>query len=310
MADARGSHSRAAGGAHAPLGSIVEVSSRRFAIPFQCPCCGAAPDSSLIVPVTPAKERSVSPTSARGLEFPYCRRCVLHVASWQGAGVVSTGITLGGIILGAIIGLAAHALAGLIVIAAAIGIAYGLVTHRRSQAAAACGPACPSPDAAVAYYGWSGNTSSFAFRSPTYTARFAEDNTSKLVNMSPQLRRLVDGHRVARLAVPTPAAAMIVPAPRTAREWIAKIESAQSQFSRRTDLQNALELVADPAEKQELIRAATSIELAPIRERVERMTGTPRVRYLDARIAEIHADNVPVELQHAVIAELEALRTS
>jgi len=44
-------------------------------------------------------------------------------------------------------------------IVAAAAIAYGLVTHRRAQAAALCSPACPSADVAVTYYGWSGSTS-------------------------------------------------------------------------------------------------------------------------------------------------------
>ena len=38
----------------------VEIASRRFALPFQCPCCGAAPDTELTVPVTRIKGRPVA----------------------------------------------------------------------------------------------------------------------------------------------------------------------------------------------------------------------------------------------------------
>jgi len=297
-------------GSGSALGPVVEIASRRFALPLQCPCCGAAPDAELDVPVTRIKGREVSPTSARKLAFPYCHRCLAHVTRWQGAGVVSAGITLAGIIAGVAIALVAHVLAGLVMIVAAAAIAYGLVTHRRAQAAALCSPACPSADVAVTYYGWSGSTSSFAFRSPTYTARFAEDNTPTLANVSPVLRRLLEGHRVARLAVPTPAATMIVPPPRTAREWLTRIEGAPTRIARRHDLDNALELIQDPAERQELLRAATRAEIAPVRHKLERLAGAARAHYLDEAIAELAADNVPAELQKAVLAELEALGRS
>ncbi len=292
------------------LGPAVEIASRRFALPLQCPCCGAAPDAELDVPVTRIKGREVSPTSARKLAFPYCHRCLAHVTRWQGAGVVSAGITLAGIIAGVGIALVAHVLAGLVMIVAAAAIAYGLVTHRRAQAAALCSPACPSADIAVTYFGWSGSTSAFAFRSLTYTARFAEDNTPTLANVSPVLRRLLEGHRVARLAVPTPAATMTVPPPRTAREWLTRIEGAPTRIARRHDLDNALELIQEPAERQELLGAATRAELAPVRHKLERLAGAARAHCLDEAIAELAADNVPAELQKLVLAELEALGRS
>ncbi|MBA3456466.1 MAG: hypothetical protein H0T42_25480, partial [Deltaproteobacteria bacterium] len=256
----------------AALGPIVEIASRRFAVPFQCPCCGAAPDSELTIPVMRAKGRALAEDSAKRLDFPYCRRCLAHVEAFQGAGVVSAGITLAGLLLGVAVALLVHSIAGVVMIVAALGVAYGLLMNRRAQAAAKCSPACPSADTAVTYFGWSGSSSSFAFRSPTYTARFAEDNTTKLVNASRGLSRLLEGHRVARLAVPTPASTMVVPPPRTGREWIERIEKASTRIARRHDLHNALEMIQDTTERSELLRAATRAELAAVRTKLERLS--------------------------------------
>ncbi len=291
----------------AALGPIVEVSSRRFALPFQCPCCGAAPDAEITIPVTRTKGRTLADDSARSLDFPYCRRCLSHVEAYQGSGVVSAGITLVGIIAGAAVAILAHVIAGLVMIIAAIGVAYGLLMNRRAQAAAQCSPACPSADTAVTYFGWSGSASSFAFRSPTYTARFAEDNSLKLVNASKGLRRLLEGHRVARLAVPTPAATMFVPPPRTGREWLTRIEQAPTRIARRHDLENALDMIQDTTERRELLRVATRAELAPLRRRLEKLDAESRDQVITTAIAALAADNVPAELQKALLAELELL---
>lgn len=291
----------------AALGPIVEVASRRFAVPFQCPCCGAAPDAELAIPVTRTKDRTLAEDSAQRLDFPYCRRCLAHVESFQGAGVASAGITLAGILAGIAVAVFAHVIAGLVMILAAIGVAYGLLMNRRAQAAAQCSPACPSADTAVTYFGWSGSSSTFAFRSPTYTARFAEDNTAKLVHASSSLRRLLEGHRVARLAVPTPAASMFVPPPRTGAEWLTRIEMAPTRIARHHDLHNALEMIQGTTERKELLRAATRAEIAAVRSSLEKVNADSRGPVITAAIARFAADNMPAELQKSVLAELEAL---
>jgi hypothetical protein len=162
----------------------------------------------------------------------------------------------------------------------------------------------------VTYLGWSGSTSAFAFRSPTYTARFAEDNTPKLVQASPALKRLLEGHRVARLAVPTPAATMFVPPPNTGREWVARIEKASTTVARRHDVSNALEMILDEAERTEALRAATHAEIAPIRRQLEKLDAGARGTVIAGAIARLAADNMPAELQKAVLAELETLGRS
>lgn len=291
----------------AALGPLVEVSSRRFALPFQCPCCGAAPDAEIAVRVTRTKDRPLAEDSAASLDFPYCRRCLTHVESFQSAGVASAGITLVGILSGLAVAIWAHVIAGLVMSLAAIGVAYGLLMNRRAQAAARCSPACPSADIAVTYFGWSGSSSSFAFRSPTYTARFAEDNTVKLVNASTGLRRLLEGHRVARLAVPTPAATMTVPPPRTGREWITRIEQASTRSARHHDLHTALDMIQETTERQELLRVATLAELAPLRQRLDKLDAASRGEVITKALAALAADNVPPELQKALLVELESL---
>lgn len=291
----------------APLGPVVEVSSRRFAYPAQCPCCGAAPDSELRVPVTPTPGRDVAADSASALEFPYCQRCVAHVKRWHDAGVVPTGIALAGLITGIVLAFVMSILIGALVAVAAIFVAYGLINHRRGQVLAACGPSCASPDVAVAYHGWTGKSSAFAFRSHAYTARFAEDNTVLLCQITPQLKRLLDGNRVARLQVPTPAASMAVPPPRSAKAWIEKIERGTSRVGRLTDTQIALDLTGEDAEKQDILRAATKAEMAPIHAKLGKLSGGARTSYLEQKMIELAADNMPPELQRAVLAELEAL---
>ena len=131
------------------LGGIVEIESRTFAVPLECPCCGAAADAEINVPLTRAPGRTPAADSARQLEFPYCARCAAHLASWEGAGLTSAGIMVLGIGASIVVGLLSSALAGLVLVVGAIAISAGLVTHRRARAAAACGPACASPGAAV-----------------------------------------------------------------------------------------------------------------------------------------------------------------
>ena len=67
-------------------GVVIEVSARKFSIPFECPCCGAAADADLWVAATRTGKGAARETT-RGLDFPYCARCIAHVAAWESAGV-------------------------------------------------------------------------------------------------------------------------------------------------------------------------------------------------------------------------------
>jgi hypothetical protein len=289
-------------------GVIVEVSARAFAIPFECPCCGAAPDGELTIapPRTAASRDGDDP--ARGLEFPYCRRCVAHATAWSAASTTASGVALLGIAAGAVVAVAARVAIGVAVAAASIPVAMAVGARRRARAKAAVGPACASPGTAVTYLGMSGGVRAFSFESPTYTARFAEQNAAALTRVGAELRALLEGHRIARLVVPTPAApATIVSAPPTVAEWIVRLEAAAGRVARRTTLARALEVAHDPEDRDRLIAAATRLELAPVLAQLDdRSSAAARRRQLEAAIAHARADNLGDELRDAVLRELEA----
>jgi hypothetical protein len=278
---------------------IVELASRKFALPAECPCCGATPDAEL--PVTSASTRHT-------LLFPYCQRCVRHARIWDGSGVGSAGVmvlAITGAIGAAISG--AFLLAGGVFILGAV-IAWILRQSRRGAAKAGCGESCATPGTAVTYFGWTGATSSFSFASPTFAARFAEANTDLVANHTPQLRKLLDGYKKARLAVPTPAvAAGVAPPPLNAREWMTRIESTTGIVGRRIALQRALEMIEDAHSRRELIQTVARIELAPLLDKLQRQSSPAAKRtLLNAAIKQVREDNIPDELQSAVLEKLEA----
>jgi len=132
-------------------GVIVEVSGRTFAIPYECPCCGAAPDGELtIAPPPTAASRDDEP---RGVEFPYCRACAGHAAAWSRANGAASGVMLVGLGAGVMVAAAWRVALGLAVVGCAIPIALAVGRARRARARAGLGPACASPGNAVAYLG-------------------------------------------------------------------------------------------------------------------------------------------------------------
>ncbi len=287
--------------------TIVEVSSRTFAVPFECPCCGADPDTELALPVTRTAGREVVRDTARALAFPYCKRCVEHVHVWESAGLRSAGLMVAGLVAAVVLTLATRFVIGAIAFAAAALLAWSLGAARRQAARAGMGPSCASPDRALAYLGWSGRASAFSFESPTYAARFAEQNEKRLVDASAGLRKLLEGHRIARLAVPTPAAPhLVVPPPAGLDEWIARIERSRSTVERRNTLQRALDAAPGDAVRAQLLGAACRIELAPILARIDGLGPGARKHQLQRAIDEVRADNIPGELGEAEVRELEA----
>jgi hypothetical protein len=277
---------------------IVELAARKFALPFECPCCGAPPDTEL---------RVKSKATGQSLEFPYCQRCIAHVRKWDDAGVASAGI-----MVLALSGAIGAAVSGSILIAAAVfiggsSIAWWARSARRAAAQASCGNSCATPGQAVSYLGWSGATSSFSFASPTFAARFAEANAQLVAAETPQLRKLLDGYRRARLAVPTPAvAAGVAPPPLTARDWIARVESTKGTVARRIELSRALEMVEDAHPRRELIQTVARIELAPLLDKLQRLSSPAAQRnLLTTAIEQIRTDNIADELQAAELEKLE-----
>lgn len=287
-------------------GVLVELAARRFTIPLECPCCGAAPDTELAIPLTRVPERRIAADSALELVFPYCTRCVGHLAGWEAAASVPTGVALAAIVAAAVLGIAVHPAIGAAVLALAVPAAYVLYRARRSAARAAMGPSCAGPGRAVAYLGWSGSDSAFELESHAYAARFAEHNQAIVANQSPQLARLLEGNRIARLAVPTPAAAVhTVPPPATVTDWIGRIEGAAGAVARRHTLQRALDALHEPRDRQQVIAAAAQREVAPVIAEVEGLSRLAARGRLQRAIEAARADNLPEELQTAVLRDLD-----
>ena len=276
-------------------GLTVQVSARRFTVPFECPCCGAPPDSELRVPR--ARGAAVAADSASGLDVPYCSRCIRHAEAWDTAGVGSAAVLVVGVVALLVISLvAARPLLGLVALVASIPVALAVAGARRARAKAACTESCAGPGIALHYLGWNGTLTSLSFDSLTYAARFAEQNTGAVLE-TPQLRKLLEGHRIARLQVPTPAAAVAVSAAPTASEWRQKIEQAKGPVARRTAFTRAMDAVHDEADRKELVRVTAEREVVGV--------GTTRAE-LEAAIVAARADNIPEELQAAVVQQLQA----
>jgi hypothetical protein len=277
---------------------IVEVSSRKFGVPFECPCCGAAPDADV----------RITAPSGHALAFPYCKRCVAHAKRWDSAGMISAAVMVLGIVGGVAVAIAVMVPVGLLTFVGAAMIAWWARAARRDAAKGTCGASCASPGMALTYHGWSGSTSSFSFESPTFAARFAEQNSQLVANASPQLRKLLDGYRKARLAVPTPAvAAGVAPPPLTAREWITRIESTQGVFARRVELGRALDMIEEPVDRREIVQTVARLELAPVLERLTRASSpAAKKTMLEHAIADVRADNISDELEAVVVQQLQA----
>ena len=148
-------------------GLIVQVTGRRFAIPFECPCCGAPPDTELRVPR--ARGVTAAADSAAGLDVPYCSRCMRHAEGWDHAGVGSAAVLVVGVLAFICLTLiAARPLLGLIALVASIPVALAVAAARRKRAKAGCTEACAAPGMALAYHGFNGTLTSIAFESLTY----------------------------------------------------------------------------------------------------------------------------------------------
>lgn len=242
------------------------------------------------------------------LLFPYCKRCVDHARRYETAKMTSTLVMLLAIVFGATLAVAIDVLAGLAVFAVGAAAAWWFRLWRMKAAVVQRGPSCASTEIAVTFHGWTGTTSAFTFESPTFAARFADQNKSLLANQTPQLQRLVDGYHKARLAVPTPAvAAGTAPPPLDHAGWMKRVETTEGTFARRVQLQRALEMTETPSQRRELVMLVARAELERVTSRLAAMSSTAdKKRLIDQTLEEIRADNIFEELQAAEIAELEA----
>lgn len=282
-------------------GVLVEVSSRRFAIPHECPCCGAIPDAEMVVPTS---GKRATRTSARSIDMPSCKRCNVHVAATEAAGVASAAVVLAGLVATIVATIVLGPL-GLAALPIAIGLAFVMVTRRRRAAELMRGPSCAAAGKAIAYLGWNGTTTAFELASPTYAARFAEHNEKILHAPTPRLRTLLEGHARARVAVPSAVAPVAEP-PSTVQAWIAKLSSATGPAGRRHVMVRALGAFSDDASRAQLVEAAARIDLEPVYAKLAKATTLEaRAKVLAEAIARVTADNLPEPLQDHELRELE-----
>ncbi|GEM_PF-4842264 len=282
-------------------GVLVEVSSRRFAIPHECPCCGAIPDAELVVPVIGTR---AARTSAKALDLPSCKRCNQHIAASEAAGIASAAALLAGLVA-AIVGTIVLGPIGLVAIPVALVLAFVLVTRRRRAAELMRGPSCAAAGKAIAYFGWSGTTTALELASPTYAARLAEHNEKILHAPTPRLRALIQGHARARVAVPSAVAPVAEP-PSTVDAWIAKLSSATGPAARRHLMVRALGAFTDDASRMALVDAVAKIDLAPTYAKLAKASSLEdRAKVLAEAIARVTADNVPELVQDYELRELE-----
>ncbi|MBA3499124.1 MAG: hypothetical protein M4D80_15935 [Myxococcota bacterium] len=283
----------------------VEICSRTFVYPSECPCCGADPDGELPIPYK-ASKRTIAEDTTREVLFPYCARCVEHVLVWEAGSMASALIMLTGIAGALAIGLSQNGLRGLAVFFAVISVAVFVTSIVQSRARSRCLPSCATGGRAVIFYGWSGSTTMFAFESATYTARFAEENANNLVSVGSLLRHLLEAHKVARLQVPTPArATRTVSPPRDLRQWIASLEQARTRVARRIQLCRALDVVIELDERAALVQIVSRAELVPLFERIEGAPAATQRRELQRALTDARADNLTSELRAAKLRELE-----
>jgi hypothetical protein len=285
--------------------TIVEIMGRKFDIPLDCPCCGAAPDTEIAVPLARGS-RDRAGGSAVSVDFPYCRHCVAHAALWDSASVVLSGLIVLGLVVGGIVAAAVKPAIGLGVIAGMTAIAFVLATSRRTAARQACRESCGSVGNSVVYLGYSGTASGLAFESISYAAKFAERNASRLVDDA-RIRRLLEKYKLARIAVPTPAAAVaVIPPPLEVGEWITRLASTPTRVARRSTLVGALEMLAEPREREQLLRAVCAIEIAAYLAPLDKLQGAAaKERHLRTTIDQVRRDNIPDELQQMLLRELE-----
>jgi hypothetical protein len=294
-------------------GIIVEVSAHKISLPFQCPCCGnGSPDGEFAAAYTRTTGKRVTRETTRGFIFPYCTPCLAHVQTWQSADAIKAGVIITGIVLAIIAGLSASGTAGIVVFGVSIPIALVLAAQRRSQAKASCGPDCVIPGPAVSYLGWSGSVKTFRFTAAVYAGRFAQRNARNLINVSADLRHVLEHPALSAPAMEEPP---LVPAQRNAAEqspidpvldWIARIESYKGPVARRNALERALQEIQGPHARQQLLIAASRIEVAAVLDKVDSLASpAAKKRHLAKAIADIRADNIPDELQATELQQLE-----
>ncbi len=283
----------------------VEISSRTFDYPAECPCCGSEPDDEITIPLSPSR-RTLSIDSAHRQLFPYCTRCAAHVAAIGRARAITASLLLLGTTLATVIGFSDSPVAGLLVMTATVVLVLIVGTVLVARVKRRCLPACASIDRAVTFHGWNGSTSAFRFASLAYTVRFAEHNVAKLVD-DPQLERLLAAHPRVREEVPTPASPLRAIAPRSRAAWSLHFASQPGVLSRRRALTSALAVTFDADERAALISIVAHAEIDALMADIDGLSPAARQRRAQRAIDSVASDNLPDELREVILRELRLI---
>ncbi len=165
----------------------VDVSGYKFTFPYQCACCGSAPQTTLTASASRSTGKRVVHTSSKSWDFPYCAGCIEHVRTARQAGKTRD-YSIGASVLGTI-ALFFSPLYFYSIIVAIVGIPIGFYVYKKQMVSARCmcGLACVAVQSAVTYYGWQGTCHMFDIASPSYALVFMVANQSKLVNVTPKV---------------------------------------------------------------------------------------------------------------------------
>jgi hypothetical protein len=199
--------------------------------------------------------------------------------------------------------------AGVAVFGAACVLAWIASARVKKKARAACQTQCGSPHAAAAFLGWSGTINTFQFSSSNYAAKFGHGNAKKLVNVSPALAQFLQ-QAASRASKPLSSGAAAEATSAVARasvtEWIERIEGYKGSVARRNALEKALHEIRDPREREQLLLAASKIEVRAVLDKIDTLKSpAAKRRHLQQAIEQIKVDNLPDELQAVELQILE-----
>jgi len=173
----------------------VDVSGFRFAFPNECACCGATPDSVLAVSATRSRGNRVVHTETKQWEVPYCGRCIEHIRAIHAAHSLAKLLSFLSLLAGGIVGFAVSPFFGVSVGILALFGTVVLLSKQAGHIRAECGAySCVDAKEAIAYLGWQGTLHRFEISSQRFACHFMKANQSKLVNVSPEARRLLSAN--------------------------------------------------------------------------------------------------------------------
>jgi hypothetical protein len=290
------------------------ISARKLNVPRICACCGAPPDAEMDAKHTRTTGKRVIREQTRSWTFPYCLQCIRHVEMWRNVGTVAAWTMLLAVVVAVALAKASGGVAAAISFVLFAAIATAATARRRAKVRASLSPSCAVPEPAVHYLGWDGSVQGFDIASRDFAASLAQANQRALVNISPELRALLerpaqDGRRSSE----TPRIAeadSVRPAPSIssrdeekadrdrALEWIGKIESFKGPVARRNALVRALGEIENPSVRHQVVVAASKIEVSATLDKVDALTTqAAKRRHLEKALADLASDEISDDLQ-------------